>query len=117
MDFGTQSLMRSQVTSRPSPLHWDPFGLSAAPEIFQMKLDEAINGLKGVARIMDDLLIWGEGETLEEANLDHDRNVESLLQRAHDRNIIGMQKSLNFGRKKCDTQDMCFLTRVISRIF
>ena len=34
-----------------------PLGVSLAPEIFRMKLDEAIQGLSGVARIVDDLLV------------------------------------------------------------
>ena len=44
-----------------------PFELSPAHEIFQMKLDETIQGMTGVKWIVDDLRIWGEGETSEEA--------------------------------------------------
>ena len=33
-----------------------PFGLSSAPEIFQRNLDQCIQGLPCVARIVDDLL-------------------------------------------------------------
>ena len=59
-----------------------PFGLSSAPEIFQRNLDESIQGLPCVTRIVDDLLIWGEGDTIEEASQSHDSNVEGLLERA-----------------------------------
>ena len=44
-----------------------PFGASPAPEIFQWKLDECIHDLPCPARIVDELLIWGEGDTVEEA--------------------------------------------------
>ena len=40
-----------------------PFGIAPASEIVQMKVDEAIRGLTGVARIVDNLLIWGEEAT------------------------------------------------------
>ena len=40
-----------------------PFGISPAPELFQQKLDENLEGLPGVHRIFDDLLITGKGPT------------------------------------------------------
>ena len=52
-----------------------------------MKFDEAIHGLTEVAKIVDDLLIWGEGETAEEAVSDHDSNFDALLTCARCRNI------------------------------
>ena len=64
-----------------------PFGVCPAPELFQRKLDECILDLRCVARIVDDLLIWGEGETMEEAVKDHDRNVRRLLERARSRRL------------------------------
>ena len=64
-----------------------PFGLSSAPEIFQRNLDQCIQGLPCVARIVDDLLIWGEGETIEKAMQDHDVNVERMLERAQSANL------------------------------
>ena len=50
-----------------------PFGLSASSEIFQKRLHQALEGLLGVACIADDILVYGAGDTLEEATLDHDR--------------------------------------------
>ncbi|XP_058827487.1 uncharacterized protein LOC131687427 [Topomyia yanbarensis] len=44
-----------------------PFGIASAPEIFQMKLQEVIQGLPGIECIADDLLIYGSGDTLKEA--------------------------------------------------
>ena len=34
-----------------------PFGVSPAPEIFQEKLDQVIEGLEGVFAVFDDILI------------------------------------------------------------
>ena len=53
-----------------------PFGLSVAPDIFQRKLDETINGLTDVARIVDDIIIWGGGATIDEALANHDHHVK-----------------------------------------
>lgn len=64
-----------------------PFGLSTAPEIFQAQMDSAISGLKGVSTIVDDMIIWGEGETLAEAEEDHDRNIRALFVRCRERGI------------------------------
>ena len=44
-----------------------PFGISPAPETLQRRLNNALEGLKGVLSIDDDILIHGEGTTEEEA--------------------------------------------------
>lgn len=64
-----------------------PFGISPAPELFQQKLDQNLEGLPGVHRIFDDLLITGKGDSLLAASQDHDRNLRSLLERCQERNI------------------------------
>ena len=46
-----------------------PFGIAPDPEIFQLKLQMATGGLKGVFPIADDILIVGEESTDEEASL------------------------------------------------
>ena len=58
-----------------------PFETSPGQEIFQAKMHETVNGLKGVACITDDILIFGCGETKEEADEDDDRNMIALLDR------------------------------------
>ena len=65
-----------------------PFGLSASSEIFQKHLNQALENLPGVLCIADDILIYGTGETNEEATADHDKSLQSLLQRCLDRGII-----------------------------
>ena len=46
-----------------------------------------LEGLPGVHRILDDLLITGKGDTLLAASQDHDRNLRNLLERCQERNI------------------------------
>ena len=50
-----------------------PFGISVAPEEFQRRIDENLEGLEGVKAIADDILIWGDGENIEEATASHDK--------------------------------------------
>ena len=52
--------------------HRMPFGITPAPYIFQMKLDQNLEGLKGVIKIADDILITGQGETEREADEDQE---------------------------------------------
>ncbi|XP_022794630.1 uncharacterized protein K02A2.6-like [Stylophora pistillata] len=64
-----------------------PFGISPAPELFQQKLDQNLEGLPSVHKFFDDLLITGKGPTLSEATQDHDKNLRGLLERCQERNM------------------------------
>ncbi|UYV81622.1 K02A2.6-like [Cordylochernes scorpioides] len=64
-----------------------PFGISAAPEEFQRRLHEVIEGLEGVEVIADDILVFGKGNTTEDAIRDHNIKLEQLLMRARERNL------------------------------
>uniref|UniRef100_A0A674AFT5 ribonuclease H n=1 Tax=Salmo trutta TaxID=8032 RepID=A0A674AFT5_SALTR len=64
-----------------------PMGISPAPEIFQRKLNQAMEGLPGVKIIADDILIVGEGDNDEAVTLDHDKNLKMLLDRCRKLNI------------------------------
>ena len=57
-----------------------PFGISSAPEVFQRKMHEVTEGLKGVEVIADDFVVVGLGESIEEATADHDSNLEAFLE-------------------------------------
>ena len=57
-----------------------PFGISVAPEEFQKRSDENLEGLEGVKAIADDILIWGDGENIEEATASHDKRLVALLE-------------------------------------
>ena len=39
-----------------------PFGISPAPEEFQRRLNEAIEGLNGVRTVADDIIVFGVGD-------------------------------------------------------
>ena len=43
-----------------------------APEEFQRIIDENVGGLEGVKAIVNDILIWGDDESFEEAPASHD---------------------------------------------
>jgi len=55
-----------------------PYGISPAPEYFQLTLDQNLQGLSGIYRKADDLLIIGQGDTKEDADKDHDANLVRL---------------------------------------
>ncbi|VDH93893.1 Hypothetical predicted protein [Mytilus galloprovincialis] len=63
------------------------FGLSSAPEEYQRRQDQTVEGLPGVRSIVDDILIYGEGDTEEEAIDDHDRKFRALMERCRERNF------------------------------
>lgn len=64
-----------------------PFGISPAGEIFQRRLDQAIEGLDGVRTVADDLLIIGNSESVADAVKDHEIKLEALVGRCCERGI------------------------------
>ena len=56
-----------------------PFGISSAPEVWQQRMNEIVEGLKGVEVIADDFLICGYGTTTDEAIASHDTNLHLFL--------------------------------------
>ena len=48
---------------------------------------ECLDGLEGIQIVADDILVFGKGDTDEEANVDHDNNLEKLLIRCRERNL------------------------------
>jgi hypothetical protein len=70
-----------------------PNGISVAPEVFQARIHSALTHLRGVHCIADDVLITGKGETVEEAQRDHDANLIAFLNRCR-------QKRIKLNRKK-----------------
>ena len=56
-----------------------PFRLSVSFEIFQKRIHQALDGLPGLLNVHDDMVIYGVGDTDEQADVDHDRNLERFL--------------------------------------
>ena len=65
-----------------------PFGISSASEVFQRRMHQLIEGLAGVEVVADDFLVFGSGETLEQATQDHDLNLQDFLSRCADSNVV-----------------------------
>ena len=73
-----------------------PFGIASASEEFQLRLLNALEGLDGIVVKADDLLVYGEGETYEEAEKYHDKHMIALMERAKSSNIKFNANKLQF---------------------
>ena len=60
-----------------------PFGITSAPEVWQRKMNEIIEGLPGVEVIA----VIGFGDTDEAGIQNHDQNMKAFLERARERNL------------------------------
>ncbi|XP_033729753.1 uncharacterized protein K02A2.6-like [Pecten maximus] len=69
-----------------------PFGVAAAPAIFQRTMDQVLQGIEGVGCILDDILITGKSD------VEHCHNLHTTLQRLE-----------NFGIRL--RKDKCFFLR------
>lgn len=57
------------------------FGLKPASEIYQQRQHEIVDGLDGVQVIHDDIIVYGRGESDENAWQDHNLNLDRVLAR------------------------------------
>ena len=73
-----------------------PFGISSGPEEYQRRQHEFLHGLPGVINIADDICIFGCGDTIEDASVDHDRNLVRLLDKCSDHDLHLSAKKLQF---------------------
>ena len=73
-----------------------PFGISSGPEEYQRQQHEFLHGLPGVINIEDDICIFGCGDTIEDASVDHDRNLVRLLDKCSDHDLHLSAKKLQF---------------------
>lgn len=58
-----------------------PFGIASASDYFQMRMYEIVHDLPGVELLVDDILVYGIGNSQMEAISDHNKKLDSLLQR------------------------------------
>ena len=77
-----------------------PFGVSLGPEEYQRRQHEVLEGLKGVVNKADDILVFGSGETVEEAEKDHDMNLWNLMLRCKEVNLKLNPKKFQFKVKE-----------------
>lgn len=81
-----------------------PFGISSAPEIFQRKMVETLEGLQGVAVYMDDIIVHGRNMT------EHDVRLQKVMERLE-------AAGLKLNTDKCVLRkgELHFLGQVINR--
>ena len=84
-----------------------PFGICSAPEVFQRRMHQLIEGLQGVEVVADDFVVIGFGDTLEEAVKDHDQNLDAVLRRCAARGI-----KLNSSKVRLRRQEVPFIGHV-----
>ena len=73
-----------------------PFGISSAPEEYQRRQKEVLKGLEGVNIIADDIICFGSGDSKQEAEKDHDKNLIALLNRAKEVNLKLNKERIKF---------------------
>ena len=83
------------------------FGICSAPEVFQRRMHQLIEGLQGVEVVADDFVVIGFGDTLEEAVKDHDQNLDAVLRRCAARGI-----KLNSSKVRLRRQEVPFIGHV-----
>ena len=87
-----------------------PMGIKPASEEYQKRQDDALTGLKNVYCIADDILVAGEGDTIEEATANHDTNVRDFLQRCREKNL-----RLNADKMKLNEESVSFIGHKLTR--
>ena len=87
-----------------------PFGLSVSSEIFQHRLNAALEGLPGVICVADDIVVYGKGGDDNAALIDHDAKLTRLLERCSALNI-----KLNRSKSVFRTTDIPFLAHRITK--
>ena len=86
-----------------------PFGCNVSSEIFQKKLQQAIQGLEGVHCVADGIMLYGVGCTDDESVADNDTKLQAFLERCHD---VGIR--LNKSKIKLRQKSLMFLGHLIT---
>ena len=86
-----------------------PFGISSAPEVWQRKMREHIERLKGVEVMADNFVVVGYGHTPVEWQSDHDRNVRAFLARCRERNL-----KLNLKKARLRQSEVPFIGHILT---
>lgn len=64
-----------------------PFGVASAPDIFGAEMLKITHDLMGVLVLRDDFVVFGKGNSLEEATENHNRNLHQFLKRLDTFNV------------------------------
>ena len=87
-----------------------PFGINSAPEVWQRTMNQLVERLKGTEVIHYDFLIVRCGDTDDEADADHDRNLNAFLERAHEHNLC-----LNADKLKLKMTQVPYIGHLLTR--
>ena len=69
-----------------------PFGISSAPEHFQKRISQVLEGPDGALCLMDDILVFGK--TTEE----HDKHLEATLHKLQEANLTLNEEKCDFSK-------------------
>ena len=81
-----------------------PFGISSAPEHFQMIMPKILSGLQGVVCHMDDVLIFGQDKT------EHDNRLTAVLTTLQSAGVTLNKDKCLFGQDR-----LTFLGHVVDK--
>ncbi len=86
-----------QLTTFITPFGWYsfkrlPFGISSAPELFQMRMCQILEGLEGVVCHMDDILIF------ERSSEEHDMRTDAALRKIQNAGLTLNKKKSEFAK-------------------
>lgn len=84
------------------------FGISSAAEVFQNTLSTALEGLRGVRNISDDIIVFGENQ------LEHDKNLEAVFKRLSERNLTLNKDKCEFNKSQLEFYGYVFGANGIS---
>ena len=96
MDEGSSLLTTFQGPNGRYCFKRMPFGIASGSEEYQRRQHEFLDGLRGVINIADDICVYGCGDTKEEADIDHDRNLMQLLDKCSEYDQRLSAKKLKF---------------------
>lgn len=84
------------------------FGISSAAEVFQNTLSTALEGLRGVRNISDDIIVFGENQ------LEHDKNLEAVFKRLSERTLTLNKDKCEFNKSQLEVYGYVFGANGIS---
>lgn len=81
-----------------------PFGIKSAPEVFQAAMDRLLEGLEGVAVVMDDILVHAKDQE------EHDRRLAAVLDRCRAKGL-----KLNEKKSQVSVSEVKYIGHVLSQ--
>ena len=71
-----------------------PFGITSAPEVFQKRISQILENLKGVICLMDDILVFGTNQQ------EHDCRLEAVLGRLQEAGVTLNKEKCLFSKRR-----------------